>query len=53
MSVETLQDDATGLWGYIVYDGNRAVGTSVAVYESSKEARAEALEAIAESDTFF
>lgn len=53
MRVETYQDEFTGMWGYIIYDGRRAVGTSSAVYESAAEARREGYEAIAESDTFF
>lgn len=53
MSVDTYQDEVTELYGYIIYDSKRAVGTSSAVYETASEARREGYEAIAESDTFF
>lgn len=53
MNVETYQDEATGLWGYIIYSGKRAVGTSAAIYDNAAEARREGYATLAESDTFF
>ncbi len=53
MSVETHQDEASGLWGYIIYSDGKPVGSSSAIYESAAEARREGYSAIAESDTFF
>ncbi|WP_020395379.1 hypothetical protein [Thiolinea disciformis] len=53
MSVDTYQDEDSGLWGYIIYNGSDAVGTSKAIYDSSTQAIKEGYGAIAESDTFF
>ena len=53
MSVDTYQDEATGLWGYLIYSSGKNLGGSSAIYESAAEARREGYAAIAESDTFF
>lgn len=53
MTVDTYQDEFTALWGYIIYNGDQAVGSSSAIYETAAEARREGYATIAESDTFF
>ena len=37
-TVDTYQDEDSGLWGYIIYDDGKPVITSNAIYSSSAEA---------------
>lgn len=53
MSVETFQDESSGLWGYTIYNDGKPVGGSNAIYDSAAEARREGYAEIAESDMFF
>ena len=42
-TIETYQDEDSGLWGYIIYANGEPVITSNAIYSSSTEANREAV----------